>query len=95
MQLPIDPSAAEARTSMAWQRTALALGALGALSAKLTFNTQDTIGFAATVVALIGASVMYVFARVRFASQFGPFFLLCISAVTVLLLSLVAIAQII
>lgn len=95
MQPTLEPSAAEARTSMAWQRTALALGVLAALSAKLTFTTQDKIGFAATVLALVGASTMYVFARIRFGSQFGPFFLLFISAVTVLLLSLVAIAQVI
>ena len=89
-----DPSKAQIRTTMAWQRTAFALGSLAAVAIKLTMVNHEAIGSITAISALVGSAILYVFGRVRFESDYGPFVMLVLCASVVVLIGATTFIQI-
>ena len=89
-----DPSKAQARTIMAWQRTALALGVLAAVDIKLAKKKKKILGSTTAIPALLGSIILCLFWRTRLAKNSGPAAILTISSLVVVLLGLATILQI-
>lgn len=89
-----DPSKAQVRTSLSWQRTSLALGALAALALKLALANHQVIGVITALVALIGAVALYGIARLRFEYDKGPITILLLTSFVIALIGVAAIIQI-
>lgn len=89
-----DTSRALTRTVMAWQRTALALGVLAAIAIKLTMVDHSWIGLWSSVIALIGALLLYVISYQK-RSGLSPLVSLGTTTVVICLLGIAAWVQIV
>jgi uncharacterized membrane protein YidH (DUF202 family) len=89
-----DPSKAQVRTAMAWQRTALALAVLSTIALKLAMVNHKTLGLVTALIALLGTAILLILSRIRFITTTEPLKLLLPCAIIVTLLGLTTIIQI-
>lgn len=89
-----DSTEAIPRTILAWRRTALALAVIALLALKLSVFQNVFLSYIAAAIAFVGAVVVFVIGKRPTLAEDSPFWGLRISAVVILLLSIVTLLQI-